>query len=203
MKKKMMNSTGKNQKTKSIANNCRNSSNSRSLNNFEEVVLDYILHHRSRAEDELKYFKLQPSFQEAIEMAALAKSSDGKKHSHQCSIRQPALEEARDRLLGVDLKGCSNFSELIEIVDATIRPIKGIGELAVYDTTLRIGAYLNLKPDVIYLHSGTRDGAKAIGLDGKRHTIYVDELPSPFQELSPREIEDCLCIYKDDFKGFA
>jgi len=189
-----MNSTGKNQKAKSIANNCRDSSNSCPLNNFEEIVHCYISHHRSRAEDELKYFKLQPSLQETIEMAALAKLSSGGKHPHQHRIRQSALEEARDRLLGVDLKGYPNFTELMGIVNATIRPIKGIGELAVYDTTLRIGAYLNLEPDVIYLHSGTRDGAKAIGLDGKRHTICVDELPSPFQELSPREIEDCLCI---------
>lgn len=198
-----MNSTRKNQKAKSIDNNCCDSSNLCPLNSFEEVVHCYISHHRLRAEDELKYFKLQPSLQETIEMAALAKLPSGKKHPHQHRIPQSALEKARDRLLGVDLKECSNFTELIGIVDATIRPIKGIGELAVYDTTLRIGAYLNMEPDVIYLHRGTRDGTNAIGLNGKQHTIRVNELPFPFQKLSPREIEDCLCIYKNNFKGFA
>jgi hypothetical protein len=43
--------------------------------------------------------------------------------------------------------------------------IKGFGELAVYDCSLRVGSYLNLLPDKIYLHAGTRKGAEALKMN--------------------------------------
>ena len=39
-----------------------------------------------------------------------------------------------------------------------------LGELTVYDVAHRIGAYLQLEPDVVYLHRGTRIGARYLGL---------------------------------------
>jgi hypothetical protein len=58
-----------------------------------------------------------------------------------------------------------------------------------------------LEPDRIYLHAGTREGARALGLGGT--ALSKSELPKAFHRLSPGEIEDCLCIYKDDLRRLA
>lgn len=77
-----------------------------------------------------------------------------------------------------------------------IRPIPKIGELTVYDTALRVGARFGLEPSRVYVHAGTRDGARALGFDGHRQYIEMDELPASSRRLRAREAEDMLCIYK-------
>jgi hypothetical protein len=67
--------------------------------------------------------------------------------------------------------------------------------LAVYDTATRVGAFLRLQPKRVYLHAGTRQGARALGFR-KRESLSARELPKALRRLSPDEIEDCLCIYK-------
>ena len=84
-------------------------------------------------------------------------------------------------------------TQVVQEVGALIR---GIGELAVYDTALRIGAKLDLLPTQVYLHRGTRDGAAEIRIDPRCPSITVAELASAFAVLEPHEIEDCLCIFK-------
>jgi len=180
---------------------CRDSSLDSSLNSYEQVVHHYVACYQSDATSELNHYKEKPKrLQKAIELAALAKLPSGKKHPHQYRIPKDALHEAKRCLLSSDLQNCKSFDELLNKIEDTIRPIPMIGELTVYDTALRIGAYLNLEPDVIYLHRGVRDGAKAIGLDGRQKYIEKDDLPSAFNILSPYEIEDCLCLYKDDLQ---
>ena len=76
--------------------------------------------------------------------------------------------------------------------------IHGIGELAVYDIACRIGAFLGLSPERVYLHAGTREGARALGLRGA--SVRKMDLPRAFGRLSPGEIEDCLCIYNADIR---
>jgi hypothetical protein len=64
---------------------------------------------------------------------------------------------------------CSSFDELFQMVDNAIGGIHGIGPLTVYDTACRIGEYLNLKPEKIYLHAGTRAAKYAPG-----HLVSVE-----------------------------
>ena len=40
-----------------------------------------------------------------------------------------------------------------------------MGELVVYDTALRIGARFGLEPEKVYVHRGTREGVRKLGLD--------------------------------------
>ena len=42
------------------------------------------------------------------------------------------------------------------------------------------------------------EGALLLGFDRKRKTLDPGELPPAFRALRPCEIEDCLCMYKDD-----
>jgi hypothetical protein len=95
------------------------------------------------------------------------------------------------------LQHATSFDDLYRRVAVAIEPLDGIGELTVYDTALRIGAKLGHLPSKVYLHRGTRAGAKALGLNWKAKTLAVRELPAVLRVLPAHEIEDCLCIFKD------
>ena len=87
------------------------------------------------------------------------------------------------------------------MIEAALEPVRGIGRLTVYDTSLRIGAWLGLSPELIYLHAGTREGARALGLNWRARYLSVHEVPEPLRVLAPGEIEDCLCICADVFRA--
>ena len=86
------------------------------------------------------------------------------------------------------------------MIHEAISGLSGIGEVMVYDTAHRIGSYLGLEPEYVYLHAGTRVGAVALGFDRSAGWIEIADLPAAFRRLKPSEIEDCLCIYKKDIQ---
>jgi hypothetical protein len=87
------------------------------------------------------------------------------------------------------------------LAERTAKGIGGIGELTIYDTAHRIGAYLRLAPENVYLHAGTRQGAKALGFKGSWASIPRREFPKALSRLRANEIEDCLCIYKNNLRS--
>lgn len=153
--------------------------------------------------EQLQFYKAQNSLSDVIEKAALAKRPDGKRHPHQTRIRREVLQSAKNILMRYshNLRNCKTFSELHAKIEKLIGDIDGIGELTVYDTALRIGTYLGLEPELIYLHAGVRGGVKALGLNHRLHTLEKSKLPREFHVLGPHEIEDCLCIYKKELSG--
>ena len=175
-----------------------------SATSLREIVDDYIRCFREHAAQEREYFA-KGDRDEAISRATLAEvERDGRKgrHSHQYRIPRKQLEAARDHLLSADL-AVESFDELHQRVAEAIGSIERIGELAVYDTAHRIGAFLGIEPELVYLHRGTRDGARELGLGRGRKSLRVDELPAEFSRLRPYEIEDCLCIYKSELGKLA
>jgi len=169
---------------------------------LKAIVRAYIRRVRPRAQAELDWFRQQPSFRRALETAALALSSRGKRYSHQRRLKEAALEQALCVLSDKSraMEQVRNFDDLFMLIESVLEPIPGIGELYVYDTSLRIGAKLNLLPAKVYLHAGTRLGARALGLDGGAATLEVSALPQEFCPLEPHEIEDILCVFKDEFR---
>jgi len=165
-----------------------------------EVVRAYVRDHRIGAQRERRYYALQPNLADTVRAAALSKLPGGRRHPHQRRIPGRVLQQAATALANASL-AVATFDELNEAVRKTIGPLRGIGELAVYDMAYRIGAHLGLEPDRVYLHAGTREGARALGLDGA--ALSKSELPKAFHPLSFGEIEDCLCIYKDDLRRLA
>ena len=166
------------------------------------MVDDYIRNWRERAARESEYFARQRSFEDAVDRAARCVLPSGKRHSHQRRIPGESLDEARSRLLDDDgLRSCGSFHDLHERVNSLIHDIHMVGPLVVYDVSHRIGAYLGLEPEHVYLHAGTRDGARALGLGRGRETLDPSELPNEFAALTPAEIEDCLCIYKSRLRA--
>ena len=171
-------------------------------NGFEAIVRDYIETHRHPAIGELDYYRTQPSLEAATRVAGWAIRPDGKRDNHQRRLSHTALQFATSALLAArrQISACREFDGLWSVVDEAVGEIPGISELYVYDTALRLGAKLGLSPRRVYLHRGTREGATALGLDGNCLAIEPSELPAPFSRLEPHEIEDCLCIYKEDLK---
>lgn len=120
-----------------------------------------------------------------------------KRHDHQRRLKRASLEAAHGKLKGASFSECESFHDLFLTVERTIGGIPGIGELMVYDTSLRIGANVGLLPDRVYLHSGTRRGAKQLSLPTEIGWLLRDQLPQDLQSLAPCQVEDLLCIYKE------
>ena len=151
----------------------------------------------------MDYYANLPSLRETIARAARAERPDGKRHDHQTRIRRRALQRVERILEAASLRLCTDFEYLHGFLSRTIGTIPGIGELMVYDTALRIGAQLGFEPTAVYLHRGTRIGAAGLGLDTARPFIELHELPAELRSLRPQEIEDCVCIYKDELRSIT
>ena len=168
---------------------------------LETIIRTYKLYTRRHKKKEFDWFRQQSSLKTVIDLATKAKDENGKRYSHQRRIRRTAILEANRILLEKHnaLQECKSFHELWLLIKKSLMPIYGIKDLYIYDTALRIGAFLNLFPDRVYLHSGTLKGAKAFGyVKKKKEWLNFDELPKVFSELYAYEIEDLLCIYKNE-----
>lgn len=125
-----------------------------------------------------------------------------KLHNHQNVRNVPkAYPEVYQRLKDfAPSRSDLTFEQLLKEINGQIRDIRYIGDLAVYDITLRIGWNLHprIKPEkLVYMHQGTQKGAEL--LLGRK----VAAKPMPIEELielvapitESHHIEDFLCNY--------
>jgi hypothetical protein len=170
-------------------------------NRFEKFIRHYDRHHRTRVRDEANWFLNQPTLSDAISSAARARWRNGEKFDHQWRLKNSDLLLAEEALLAAEqaIAGCTSFDMLYNIVFQAVSHIWKNPELYCYDTALRIGARLGLNPDKVYLHRGTRAGARKLGLNTRGATLATSALPEGLRGLDASEIEDILCIYKDQF----
>lgn len=171
------------------------------LGSWTAIIRHYKVRHYPNHITEMNWFREQASLHNAIAIAASSQDKNGKRYDHQRRIRRSALKTATPALIKAEheIGKCKSFEDLILLIEKTCDMISGIGELYCYDAALRLGAYLKLEPDKVYLHRGTRQGAKRLGILLNRRFIDKSELPEPLRQLSAAEIEDILCIYADDF----
>lgn len=168
---------------------------------LSKLVEIYRRKNAAKHKGELDHFRGLPTLRETVEAATMAIGPDGKMLRHQRRVGKEVLAEAKTALLNrlSDIKACGSFAELQELILTSTAAIDRFGSLAVYDTALRIGAKLNRLPEAVYLHAGTKAGAKALGLEVSKPFLKTAELPEPLKQLEPHEVEDFLCIYKDRF----
>jgi hypothetical protein len=177
----------------------------RKATNLSDIVGLYIAGHRTLAERELTFFRIQRTLGDAILKAGTARTPSGKCHDHQRRVGNVALNRFTKKLLNAEqaIRRARDFGRLHEIVHSVGKSMPRIGALTIYDTAHRIGAYLGLEPDKVYLHTGTLDGARKLGLATGNGVLDKSQLPKEFHRLKPYEIEDCLCIYKDKIASIA
>lgn len=165
------------------------------------IVNDFISKNYTKAQmDELKFYEqFKDNPEELCRLIGWAIASNRKTQSHQRRIKRETKGNLEQHLLSIYplLSSFNDFDELRELIR-----IKGIGDVTIYDTADRIGYAFGIHPKKVYIHRGAKIGAKNL-MGPKfvrgRKFLYMDELPEEFQKLTPREVENCLCIYKDSF----
>jgi hypothetical protein len=170
----------------------------RLIDTIDDVVDDFIARCREPAREEQRWFATQSSLTAVIRTAGMAVSSpEGKRLHHQRRIPAAVLKAWTNELLenASAIRDAATFDEL-----HCGRKSHGIGSLTVYDTAQRIGGFLKLEPDRVYLHAGTRQGAKVFH-PTNRNWVLMSELPKPLLRLTPSETEDCLCLYRGEIKA--
>jgi hypothetical protein len=169
---------------------------------------DIIQHYKNnrvgcvRDDSVIAYCKKAPDVKTAIIRAAMARDEFGYKHSHQRRfVKDEKLVILKERLLKSEseIKKVNNFDELFEIIVRT-SVFNSKEALTFYDTALRLGFYLNIYPERIYLHAGTRKGAEKIEEKIENHFIMKKYLPEPFKscDLTEYELEDLFCVYENE-----
>jgi len=174
-----------------------------SLNSYRAIVEAYIRDYRKSLADVLASFR-EMDHRDAVRHASYGLTADGKRHPHQRRLTKKTLCAVHRKLQKANLKQYRDFDSLHRAIDRLLGIGNGAGPLMKYDTALRIGANLGVRPTRVYLHSGTRTGAMALGSVGKEASLDPKMLPqSEFRRLKPYELEDCLCIFKDDLQEIA
>jgi hypothetical protein len=165
---------------------------------------EFIRNRQSFPRDDVDSYPLKGALRKAISRAAWAKRDDNKRHSHQRRLQKKALTIAEVKLLNAiaKIRGATDFQAILDIVQKVAGNISGLGELYVYDTALRIGRALGHSPKFVYLHAGTKQGAKALGLEHKRAFIPMSAFPDPIAKAAPEIVEDFLCVCKDKLARF-
>lgn len=148
------------------------------------------------------------TLEEAVQRAVESRGENGKMFNHQSKVRETSRHELGELFLAeiFTLRGVltkkhtrklfRDFDELHDFI-ALMAPW-GIGPVTVYDVALRIGAYLKIEPDSLYLHAGVRIGLEALLGKKMRGVLRVpmNELPAPLRELPPNDVEDMMCAHR-------
>jgi hypothetical protein len=170
---------------------------------FNEIVQDYRWRYVGKTEEELAWFRGQPTVADAIRKAAFALKPNGARYSHQRWLKDETARMAAEIMLAheAEIAAAPDFESLHELLGRLLAQVPGAGEMYLYDTAFRLSGKFGRPPTRVFLHRGTRDGARAIGFDSGRAHIEMTELPEPLQVLKAYEVEDVLCLYKNDLAG--
>src|SRR4051812_23379557 len=103
---------------------------------WTKILLDYDRRHCCNEEEEIAWFRSQPSLCCAIECAARAVNRRGKRYSHQYRIRRDSIAQALAALVAIEMRlaRAETFDALLNVISDQLQPVPGIGELYCYDT---------------------------------------------------------------------
>lgn len=140
------------------------------------------------------------SLRDALVMAATARDKHGRKHPHQNILKNDVLNAFAKRVVRKinRFQSARTFQDIYDIVEACAA--EGIASLTIYDTAHRIGKNKSIRidPDDVYIHRGTKTGAvRFLGRKVPEKKLNRNVFKG-LSKLSGEEIEDILCIYKDD-----
>jgi hypothetical protein len=198
--------TGKTQKQTSdrcdswLENRCCPITNSKAKYTLAELRAEFFGQIGCCQSDEIVAYQNKP-LKTAIVMAARADRGDGELHSHQKWLRPETAKAAESILLKCigQIAACKDFDALHELIKSKLN-IHGAAEMYWYDTAFRIGISLGIYPEKVYLHRGTKDGAENLGIRNGKDVLEMSDLPKELQKLEPYQVEDFLCICKEELK---
>jgi len=183
---------------------CSLKNNSIAKDSLAQLVADFLEQEGCCACDEMKDFQ-NIGIKDAIKKAARAKDSKGKLYSHQWNLekKHPNVPKEAEHILvkcAGEIAACSDFDALHDLIIDKLKALTGAGEMYYYDTAFRIGISMDVYPQKVYLHCGTRDGAKALGVyEDRKEVLEMAGLLRKFPEfakMKPYQVEDFLCMKK-------
>lgn len=172
---------------------------------LDAIVSHYRRDDKARAREAIWWRADGLPFSAVVDRIARAQTDSGARHPHQRRLTEAAIVGCVDALNATfpQIRSAKDFFEVFVIVEQAFAGVFGAGELAVYDATDRLCHHLGHTPTLVYLHNGTRIGARRLKGGRLRRegawAMHHDELPNALRTLTPREAEDVLCIYKDRF----
>lgn len=161
------------------------------------LVDAYLRHYTATRAAEFAWYRKIP-LGDITRVAAESSTENGGKHLHQRRVPVLSLRALARRLAAVPFNEFEFFAEIHGAVERAAAAVYYVGELACYDVALRIGARFRIEPVRVYLHAGTRKGARALGLPHRAATLGMADLPRELQRLRSWQVEDFLCVYKDE-----
>ena len=137
------------------------------------------------------------SWLQAVKRAWESIMPNGKMHGHQYRVGEQKLSEGLQICQSHNRQPDSfnDFHDIYCWIESITKDVKRIGSLTTYDVARRLGAWLDLKPQKVYLHAGAMRGARKLGIQGDM--VSLDNFPSEIQKLGATHAENFLCIYKD------
>ncbi len=170
---------------------------------LDRIIKHYKANNRKREDKHIEFCVGQSSLTDAINVAAKAIDENNKIHFHQRRVGRTELDSFAESLATFEdeITNAVTFDDIFDITKKA--KTEGINELALFDAALRIGSFLKIIPQKVYLTSSTRTGAEnLLGHLFDKSSLTIEEFPAPFNrpDLSTSEIEDILHIYKDELE---
>lgn len=197
------NTSSRNQQSCSLPN-CNNCPYKKHYGTLNDRIQCYKNNYDTLVEEENQFYQSASSVEEAILRAAQSQNIDGKMNNHQkrlgeslCTDIACQLVKQSDKIIEAQKNG---FKTLHNYILEYTQTIRRVGQLYVYDVSARLAKYFNLPIHDVYIHAGTRKGARYLELAEQNGIIPHKELPNVIKEnLSADEVENFLCICKDSF----
>lgn len=172
------------------------------INTLDGLVQDFIDRFpRERRDFVVPYTAESNSISQAIARAVSSVDANNKQHHHSFSISEHAMDNCFVKLIAQDdsLIRSINFHDLYKKVKRVLKDVNGIDDVYIYDIAVRIGSYLGLEPERIYLHSGVAVGAAKLGLIEFPESLEYNQMPEALKAMTPDMIEDFLCCMRKVF----
>jgi hypothetical protein len=169
------------------------------LTSYEDVARDYLVKYAPQEAWEERLVSQSPTLSQAIELACARLP-----HVRLYQTPKKAADLLRP-LADQIANSCKNFHDLHQFILKSRKSVPGMGPLTCYDIAQRIGVWLKLEPTEVYLHAGTREGAKAVqGTLANQDRMPMNDFPEGLRRsLTAAQLEDVLCIYRGTLARIA
>lgn len=191
----------------------------RPLTDLDAIVEDFQWRYvdRKKTDQVVAYCADAPDFPTAVRRAVEARDAGGKHHNHQSKVDLRARREFGRKIVRAAQAGrvdTADFDAMHDKFDR-IKPF-GIGPVTVYDTAIRIAAFLGIEPTSVYMHAGVKQGfltlwnsmtwcTSGAARDQQRDLKRVDVglFPPPLCHMKADDVEDILCTYREVFETWS
>ena len=123
-------------------------------------------------------------------------------HRHQCHVAHKLPEGLKIALAAnVQPDRFTDFHQLYSWIKSITACVRGLGNTTTYDVARRLGVWMKIQPELVYLHAGSAKGAKELGIEGE--SVILTAFPHEIQKLGATHAENFLCYNKDEIAAIT